>query len=163
MKPLLFLDVDGVLNCFSDKNGEWFDVPFISPFDLSKEPTIDMKVCIPLGTQERIAKLLDHFEIVWCTAWFGAAHGAFKKALGLPDESWPYVNWNQYKLPELIKFAHGRSWAFVDDDIQFELNGLGWDVDRHIPDNGLLVDVNPNYGLSDEHVTALVKFAQENT
>ena len=148
-KPLLFLDVDGVLNVF-DESGTPTQMPNGFP------------VWIPEGTSLRLELLAQKFDIVWATAWMGSAHPAFKEVLDLPDH-WPHISWTQLKLTEIIKWAGDRPWAWVDDDIQFELDYLGWDRDRMIPDNVLLKDIDPNVGLTDQDTHDLLKFAYEQT
>ena len=151
-KPILFLDVDGVLNCFDESKGVLI------------HPETPNRACVPHGTDLRLSQLALNFEIVWATAWFGAAHRAFKEHLGLPEQPWEFLRWNQYKLTEILKFAGNRPWAWADDDIQYELNGLGWiPPERFLPDNSLLVGVEPNTGLSDDDVNSLLDFAYNNT
>lgn len=148
-KPFLFLDVDGVLNCF-DETGDHCTV---------YQQANGFPVWIPNGTEARLKALDKYFEIVWATAWMGTAHGAFKDILNLPD-FWPHISWSSYKLPEIIRWAGERPWAWIDDDIEFELKHLGWDRDRMILDNVLLQDINPNLGLSDGDVHELIYWAK---
>lgn len=148
-KPILFLDVDGVLNVF-DESGSPTQTPNGFP------------VWIPEGTKERLKILAEYFEMIWCTAWMGTAHVAFKEVLDLTDH-WDYVSWTQYKLTEIIKTAGNRPWAWVDDDIQFELDDLGWNPDRMLPDNVLLQSINPNIGLCDADLHELILFAKEHS
>jgi hypothetical protein len=148
-KPLLFLDVDGVINVpGADDEGEYVQTGNGFP------------AWIPYGTKERVHGLMKHFDIVWATAWFGAAHGAFKEVLDLPEESWPYIAWTNLKLPWIIKYAGDRPWAWADDDIQFELDDMGWDRDRMLPSNTLLQDIDEKVGLSDSDVHELIYWAK---
>lgn len=146
-RPILFLDVDGVLNCFDESRGK-----------LIHEGTAN-HACVPYEMDLRLELLNLSFDIVWATAWFGSAHSAFREHLHLPEEPWPYLKWNQYKLTEILKYAGSRPWAWADDDISFELDGLGWDADRMLPDNAYLLQVEPNRGLTDEDTHSLLKFA----
>ena len=149
-KPILFLDVDGVLNCFDEANGT-----------LIHEGSPE-RACVPWQMSDKLKVLNDRFDIVWATAWFGSANAAFKEFLPI-KEAYPFLQWRQHKLTEILKYANGRPWAWADDDIQFELDDLGWDRDRMIPDNAFLLDVAPNVGLGWKDVTALVMFAEDNT
>jgi hypothetical protein len=149
-KPFLFLDVDGVLNCFDESKGTWIN------------EGAD-RACVPPDMDLRIELLAQSFEIVWATAWFGSAHAAFGEHLRLPNEPWDYLRWNQYKLTEIVKYAKGRPWAWADDDIDFELKWLGWNEDTHLPDDTFLLRVNPNVGLTNADTHDLLKFAYDVT
>lgn len=144
MKPLLFMDVDGVLNCFRD-DGEMFNAG-----------TADW-CCVPPGTQDRLKILVKHFDPVWATAWFGRAN-VLREPLNLGPKPWPHIEWNQFKLTEILKFAKDRPWAWVDDDANFELDELGWTT-LMVP--GLVVEPDPNFGLNDQHVEQLVQYAKQ--
>lgn len=145
-RPLLFLDVDGVLNCIGKRQDE------------HERVTLDAMVCyVPHGTRERVQRLLAAFDPVWCTAWLGSAHHAWRDYLGLDPMPWPYVNYTQYKLTELIRMAGSRRWAYVDDDVfTYELKGLGWTPEMV---DGLLVQPDYEVGLTDAHVEQLLQFA----
>lgn len=144
-RPLLFLDIDGVLNTMNRDH----------------EPII-LGGCycwIPPGTRERVHRLIEVYDPVWCTAWLGRAHSAWRDYLGLDPIPWPYVNYRQYKLVELIRMAGERRWAYVDDDaFTYELRGLDWTPDMV---DGLVIQPDHNTGLTDEHVEELLAYAQE--
>lgn len=143
-RPLLFLDVDGVLNALGGPH---------------RRVLVDETPCdVPEGTKERVARLLEAFDPVWATAWLGRAHGAWRELLGLDRLPWPYVSYLQWKLPEIIRFAAGRPFAFVDDDADWELQELGWDPSMV---DGLIVAPDHLAGLTDEHVAELLAFAKE--
>lgn len=146
--PLLFLDVDGVLNCIGERQDEHEYV------------ILDGSHCyVPHGTRERVTRLLESYDPVWCTAWLGRAHSAWRRYLDLDPIPWPYVNYVQYKLPELIRMAAGRPWAYVDDDVfTYELEGLDWTPDMV---DGLLIQPDHRVGLTDEHVDRLLDYAAE--
>lgn len=144
-KPLLFLDVDGVLNCLGGSHPR-----YLTPRGLSVE--------VPTGTTDRLARLLDHFDPVWATAWLGTAHSEWKALLGLDSPfPWPYVRYTNLKLPEIIRHAAGRPYAWVDDDARWELHQLGWQT-SHVA--GLIVAPDSRVGLTDALVDQLVAFAQ---
>jgi hypothetical protein len=147
-RPLLFLDVDGVLNCPGPRQDEHEFVKLGG-----------LPVFIPKGTKERVHRLLEVYDPVWCTAWLGSAHSAWRHVLELDGLPWPYVNYRQYKIIDLLKMAGDRLWAYVDDDVfGYELKGLGWTEDMV---SGLLIQPDPYVGLTDEHVRELLIFAND--
>ena len=122
-EPLLFLDVDGVLNACPPIPGEEVVV-------MNNYP-----ICIPTGTKERIRQLLNVFEPVWATTWRGDAHPHFWEPLDLGEEPWPHIDseaFGAWKLPAIIEFAverrlsgpdFHRPWVWIDDDGPWEGTG----------------------------------------
>lgn len=145
MKPLLFLDVDGVLNCFSAPETHCLR-------------TLHGVTYIPAGTKERLHRVLPHYDPVWATAWRGTAHGHFRRTLGLSRDSWPVLDWAALKLPSIVRYAAGRPWAWVDDDAEWELRQLH-SAFAELPAS-LIVEPHGDVGLTDDHVTTLVEFAE---
>jgi hypothetical protein len=161
MKPILFLDVDGVINTVipNEETGQ----------ELECE---GFRICIPKLTKERIERLQEHFEMVWCTTWRAMANKHFNPLWGWED--WPVVGWGaisgsrdcvrNMKLPALVEFAEDRPWVFVDDDADWELREIEksehWDFEELVGAVPHLV-LNPHVytGLTDEHVEKAVAFA----
>lgn len=169
MKPFLFLDVDGVLNCHAYVNIENFDE--LTVIDNSGQPE---HVVVPKYTKQRIGWLSKYFDIVWATAWVGAAHTAFKEHLDLPVDSWPHLDWDRLKIVEILKYAGDRAWAWVDDIAAWELQQMGWNnhddwddhgihkrPNRYFQDNTLIIAPSGKYGLTDSHVYELIRFAKQ--
>lgn len=146
-RPLLFLDVDGVLNCPGREQ------------ERHEYVILDGSHCyVPRGTKKRVQQICAVYEPIWCTAWLGRAHTAWRDYLGLVGVSWPYVNYREYKLIDLIKMAGERRWAYVDDDAYgYELRGLGWTEDMLA---GLVIAPDPYVGLTDDHVAQLLDYAR---
>lgn len=146
MNPILFLDVDGVLNVLGHREYEMVTSGGGATWS-------------PPGTRERVGRLLEWYDLVWATAWRGAANPHFRTYLGLGE--CPYLNWQQYKLPEIVRFSVERPWAWVDDDSEFELRHLGiaWRSFEDSPSTRI-VTPHSSVGLTDEHVDALIDFAR---
>lgn len=151
-RPLLFLDVDGVINCLCPQ------VP-VQDFRVLSHGNIGIDVRVPLGTAERLMHLAESFEIVWATAWMESAN-AILKPLGI-DVAWPTLQWDDLKLKAIPRFAGERPWAFIDDDMGFELRELERDGAPFSPDPGrqLLVESDAGFGLGDREVERLLSFA----
>lgn len=141
-RPILFLDVDGVLNCLSAT----VPVEHINP-------GTGFEAYVPAGTRERLTLLAEHYEPVWATAWMSSAHAPFRQHLQLPVSAWPYVRWAEYKLPAMLRYAGGRPWAWIDDDAEWEIKALGW-TEAMVP--GLVIVPDPRVGLTGEHVRELL-------
>jgi hypothetical protein len=153
-KPLLFLDVDGVLNTVCSRDVEWE----------TEEPVdVDGFLCtVPKGTKERIARLTEVFEMHWLTTWEDKAHRCWHELIGVPaDPEWPYVQWRKFSggnkfialMEEREEDDPDRPWVWIDDDGPFHV------YDREIPDNGLILVPELRSGLTDEHVDAALEFA----
>lgn len=157
-KPILFLDVDGVLNAFPE-GAERYD----NPEKRVKNVTELGVTYVPVGTRERVHLLLEHFDPIWSTAWRGSAHAHHRNILGLSEIPWPYVDYERWKIPEMVRMAEGRPWCFIDDDVEWELRELdlrgAW---REIPDT-LTIRPLPRIGLTDEHVEQAIAFAREHS
>lgn len=145
MRPLLYLDVDGVINC----------VEATVPVD-HIHPGTSSEAFVPVGTAERLERLLRVYEPVWSTAWLGTAHDCFQSHLGLPTASWPFLSYDRFKILAILRHARGRPWAWVDDDANYELRALNWfpHYDRML--EGLIITPDRHVGLTDEHVEELL-------
>lgn len=147
-RPLLFLDIDGVLNCIEGGHPAY-------------RTQGGMPVWVPIGVTDRVSRLLEVFEPAWATAWLGSAHREWKPLLGLTDPfPWAFVAYGNLKLPEIIKRADGRPFVWIDDDADWELRELGWD--RSMVD-GLVLAPDPRTGLTDLHVEEALAFAAKVT
>ena len=79
-RPILALDVDGVISLFG----------FQGPLDEAPGTLhlIDgMAHCIPHGIGERLSRLADHYEIVWATGWEDRANDRFRRSWGCRGSS----------------------------------------------------------------------------
>lgn len=186
MKPLLGIDVDGVLNCFGSIWTDGHDAVAweLPPFTVNG----GSRLRVPRGTPERLCTLAERFDLVWCTMWEHRAHPAFVGKIGgigsvcdcapfdpPPDcecggtgvRAWPVIEFGRvvwdgrstWKLPAVREFIGERPFAWVDDDLFTD--AFEWADDREtrlgIPTQ--LVRTSPSIGLADEHVDELLWFA----
>lgn len=157
-RPLLFLDVDGVLNTVGSNLVEHEADVFVDGY----------RCTIPVGTKDRIAKLAATFDMVWLTTWEEKAHRCWHEHIGVAAEpEWPFVRWivrmnslfcNKYT--SLLEYLEENGWedrpfVQIDDDAFYHL------ADRKIPEAGLLLAPNTDIGLADAHVEAALAHAEK--
>lgn len=148
-KPLLFIDVDGVINVMHAL--------------FSENPLVTVEViedqhgpvaAIPEGTGNRLLELMEWFEPRWCTAWFSRA-SILTTHFNLSP--WEICEWGDMKLPKIIEDAGDRPWAFIDDEIEFELNHF----EGEIPPihKAFIYGIDQRHGLTDFDVLCLKSWA----
>jgi HAD domain in Swiss Army Knife RNA repair proteins len=152
--PLLLIDVDGVISLFG--------------FDQTEPPDGRFAVVdgiphlIAARAGDRLARLAETFECVWCTGWEDRADEHLPHLLDLPG-GWAHLTFARapaegvhWKL-EAIEAHAGpdRPVAWVDD--AHDASCERWAAER--PGPTLLLATEPHVGLTDEHVTTLLSWA----
>lgn len=140
-KPLLLVDVDGVLRPWGWGNE---DLHFDSQ-----------------DNARRLQRLSERFDLAWCTDWQDDANVVMAPRHGLPIlpvvrkvAGYHQIHW---KLTWIEAFVGDRPYAFLDDDISdLGLLYASWRANK-IPT--LWVPVDPAVGLADNHVVALEAFS----
>lgn len=147
-RPLLLLDVDGVLLVVRT---EWDDALDDEAFEI--EPTLHPEAGAWL------AELRDAFELVWATTWEHLANRVVAPAAGLPPL--PAIEFDMdrraptAKLPSVIAWVGDRPCAWIDDDLGHDADT--WAAGRTIPT--LLVRVDMTRGMDRGHVDQLLAWA----
>lgn len=155
-RPLLFLDIDGVLNPVLPAEG-------FTGYDI-----LDFTVLLSATHADWLRELSERYDLVWATTWEHEANRHIAPLLELPVL--PVVEFSGYrdqpgdpKLPALelltgrkwapiLRFAAGRPFAWVDDVMPDRLvRRSRWRRDR------LLLPVEPGRGLRREHVDRLLE------
>jgi Swiss Army Knife RNA repair-like protein len=148
-KPLLFMDIDGVLSLFgfqsdSRPGGQWLNVDGI--------------VHLISGTaSEHLHRLAETYEVVWCSGWEEKANEHLPAALMLPGPL-PFLTFAErpgaphWKLSAIEEHAGDRPLAWVDDAHDDACRA--WAAARGAPT--LLVSTDPPSGLTAAHVDALL-------
>jgi hypothetical protein len=179
MRPMLLIDVDGPLNPYAAKptrRPDGYTTHRLSPPTWLEERKSVMAL---LGMPDARIKPLrvwlnpDHgpalaalpFTLVWATTWGHEANEYIGPVLGLPEL--PVIAWPEerdvpdgglfWKTPEIVAWAQGRPFAWIDDQIT--------DVDRdwvraHHDGPALLHQVDPAIGLVTEDFEALAAWAE---
>lgn len=160
MKPILLVDIDGVLNVFG-WSWDGYEPPTTGLEDVFEAK--GYKIRFPTGLKERMAKLNDAFECVWATTWEDEARAHIAPKLGF-GFGWDVIHFGSHprqttwKLPDVEawcdKNAEDRRVAWVDDDLHGD--AADWARDRG---NTLLVSTAHETGLTQPLTTMLLSWA----
>jgi hypothetical protein len=161
-KPLLLLDLDGVLSCFGDTDR--VDVVH----DRLTQPRGSV-ILVPSGSAQRISTLATHFDMVWATTWEHEAVEQFAVPIGIPGaDRWPVIEFRNtqaggtWKLNDVKLFAArhaGRPLAWIDDEIHPDARD--WAQQRNEQGQPtLLIRPMPERGLDDEQTAQLIIWAK---
>ena len=157
-KPILFVDVDGVISLFGFSSST---MDFPGPFHW-----VDgIAHCIPEAAGARLEQLAERFELVWATGWEEKANEYLPFILKLPFDELPVLTFggravfgsSHWKLEAMEEYAGSRAAAWIDDNIDEDCEA--WAERREAPT--LLVHTKPPLGMTDEHVDKLLRWADE--
>ncbi|MFB7664323.1 HAD domain-containing protein [Kitasatospora sp. NPDC056138] len=156
--PLLFLDVDGVLNPARPHPEAGFDTHTL----------LGYRVLLSPRHGDWLRELSEHYRLCWATTWEDQANLHISPLLGLPelpvvhfagyvpqpdDPKVPLMDlFRAFKWAPLLRFADGRPFAWIDDLIPGRLvrNSL-------LRRDRLLLPVESGQGLQRHHVDRLLK------
>lgn len=161
-RPLLLLDVDGVLNAINgSQNAKLYQIKVITTSGY-----FTVKVRLRRELNDWLFELTDHFVPVWCTMWNEEANDSLAPLLGLPDL--PVLHC-EYSLAGRIDKCHDkitwietqvgdRAFAWVDDEIT--ARDLNWATIRNekVAPTKFMPIVETS-GLQRYHVDRLIKWA----
>jgi HAD domain in Swiss Army Knife RNA repair proteins len=157
-KPILFVDVDGVISVFGF-SPDAGNLP--GPFHW-----IDgVAHCIPLDVGGRLVRVSSRYELVWATGWEEKANEYLPHILNLPAGDLPCLMFQgqavfgsaHWKLDAIDEYAGDRPAAWIDDNIDDSCRY--WAMSRKAPT--LLVETESAVGMTDEHVQILLSWADE--
>ena len=155
-RPILFVDVDGVISLFGFESG--LEPP--GSFHM-----VDGIVhCIGSSAAARLARLSERYELVWATGWEEKANEYLVRLLQLESEL-PVLTFDgrarfgtaHWKLEAIEEHARDRPAAWIDDNLDDECHT--WASRRSAPT--LLVETEPATGIGEEHVELLLRWADE--
>jgi Swiss Army Knife RNA repair-like protein len=155
-KPLLLIDIDGVLSLFGMDparlpRGSFANIEGVPHF-LSAEAA------------EHLLALLDTFDGVWCSGWEEKANEHLPHLLGLPA-ALPFLSFARspgrahahWKLEAIDRYAADRALAWVDDAFNDACHS--WAAARPVPT--LLVATAPGRGLTARETARLMAWSRE--
>ena len=151
-KPVLLVDVDGVLNPYG------FDQPpsGFTPYRFFPEDDDPVLLAELHGVWLR--ELSHVFDMVWASAWGEEANRFIAPLFRLPK--WPTIPFPPIpfdpaqKVPAIDLFVGDRVCAWVEDKMTKE--AFDWAAKRAVPT--LLVDVEPSIGLTREMTEQLLEW-----
>jgi hypothetical protein len=154
-RPLLFLDIDGVLN------------PVLLAPGFTAHDLMDHTVLLSADHADWLDELAGTYELVWASTWEHHANTHIAPLLKLP--ALPVVEFSGYrsrpddpqlegvesllgrKWAPLLRYAGDRPFAWIDDVMPDSLvRHSRWRIDR------LLLPVEPARGLRRHHVDRLL-------
>ncbi len=152
-KPLLILDVDGVV------------LPYLpnlyrgpAPPGFRDARAWGFNVWVPEHLPAALQALALRFEVVWCTDWEDAANTEAGELFGLPELPVLRADRAQrgwWKLRAVADYAGERPLAWADD--QMSSSARHWASSRNAPT--LLLRPRPDCGLSPRQLTLITRFA----
>ena len=154
-RPLLFVDVDGVLSLFGYDNGA--DPP-------GRVHMVDgLPHCLSRECGERLVRLSEAFELVWATGWEERANEHLPYLLELPFRDLPTLTFDgravwgtaHWKVDAIDEYAGDRPAAWIDDSLDEACEE--WARRREAP--SLLVKTESHVGITEEHVERLLAWA----
>ncbi len=150
MKPLLLVDVDGVLNPTGRSVPPGFERHETDAFNVLIKPEHGVW----------LRELAEHFELVWATTWAESAGQIFGELLELPSMEIIHLDRHggegTWKLRDVRAFVGDRACAWIDDEIYDDAEQ--WAAERS--PSTLLVRTSGTIGFTHEHFENLTAFAR---
>jgi hypothetical protein len=159
-RPLLMVDIDGVISLFATPGRSWADRRTSEGSFHSIEGIPHFLSSIAAA---HLLGLAAHFDLVWASGWEEKADEHLPHLLGLP-KGLPFLRFARavgksnahWKLEAIETFACGRPLAWIDD--AFNEACQEWARERSALT--LLVQTRPEHGLTSREAQQLVGWAQ---
>jgi Swiss Army Knife RNA repair-like protein len=168
-KPILFLDVDGVISLFGFREGYGLasgNAPFEGCPPGSLHSINGVIHYISTGCAAHLERLGERYELVWASGWEDTANEYLPHLLGLPGDL-PCLTFDgrvragaaHWKIEAIDEYADGRPLAWIDDNVDDSCRL--WAAERAAPT--LIIETVRHEGMHDEHVELLMQWADELT
>lgn len=145
MKPIAFMDVDGVLNrIVSNKEAKRRKLARKHGWSAG----LRWPLWLDYADKERVARLSEHFDMGWGTTWETDAYSQIAEPLGIPRFDIVAITGlsEGSKAPGVARAAEGRPFVWFDDDLDYE------DISEFVEQPHKVIMVDSATGLTDEHV-----------
>lgn len=158
-RPLLMVDIDGVISLFGGPP-VWGKA---SPAEGSFHSIEGIPHFLSAIAAAHLLELADIFDLVWASGWEEKADEYLPRLLGLPA-GLPHLSFERpvgranahWKLEAIERHADGRPLAWLDDALSEECRS--WALARQAPT--LLVQTDPRLGLTDAEAVLLGNWAR---
>ena len=156
-KPLLAVDIDGVISIFASESG--FDAQMSQPGRFEYRLIDGIPHCISLAAGDRLRRMRPHFEMFWASGWEDRANDHLPDLLGVPELPWLKLEGTpsddrHWKLEPIDRYAANRPLAWIDDALDREC--FEWARSRLAPT--LLLETDPRHGFEETHAEVLLQW-----
>jgi len=154
VRPLLLVDIDGVISLFGFPPDERPPGSFVSVDGIPHY--------LSAAASEHLRRLAPAFDLAWCSGWEERANEYLPHALQLHTSSLPHLTFaaapgassRHWKLDAIDAYAGSdRALAWIDDD---HAGCRQWADAR--PGPTLLVTAQPPTGITEAHVRLLLEW-----
>ena len=161
MKPIAFVDIDGVLNRFGTSvNNQDRDSLFVTSATSRGKA---WPMLLSHRDKRRLESLEPDFELAWGTTWEHEAHNVGSQ-IGLPDFPIKALTLlNEFsKIPGVVRAANGRPFIWFED-MYTTRDLLDYVKDRpgQIHPRSIIITTNSRIGLTDDHVEQALTWINE--
>lgn len=163
MKPLLLLDVDGVLNPSASR--KWLDNSEFTKRNTTVSNGFTYPVWLNRKHGKQLLNLCDEngLDLVWCTTWEDEANEFIGPRLGLPQLPVIKFGFNgmTWKFGSVLDYAQDRPLAWLDDDFEMHRGYKEWFLDQRADIPTHLQQVLPKIGMTENDLAAIDRWAKE--